>query len=774
MRRKQPAVFKGGLAVLSVAVAVLLTNLLAHLLDTIPLFYAAVIISSWYGGRWSGLLAVLLATLAVDYYFVPPFHRFTLSIATIPHLGSFALLALIVSFLSSARYHAEESLRHAHDEMETKVRDRTAELKQINEKLQAEIAERRRIAEALRERANLVDLTHDTVFVRDLTDVITYWNRGAEEQYGWPSREAVGRVSHHLLRTDFPAPLSEITAELTRTGRWEGELVHTRRDGTKVVVASRWAVQFEGENPISLLETNNDITERKRAEEEREQLLAREQAARVEAEAAQHRFRDLVNSIDGIVWEADAVTFKFLFVSKQAERILGHPIERWLSEATFWKDHIDPVDREWAVNSCATATAEKRDHDFEYRMIAADGQIVWLRDLVTVVVEGDQATKLRGVMVDITKRKRAEEAVRVQASLLNLTHDTVFVRDMNDIITYWNRGAEELYGWKKEEAVGQVSHQFTQTIFPAPLEKINEELLRTGRWEGELTHTKRGGTKVVVASRWSLQRDEQERPTAILETNNDITERKRAEEALSKAQTELAHITRVMTMGELAASIAHEINQPLAAVVTNGSACMRWLTRSQPELEEAKDAVQRIIRDGKRASEIIARIRALLKRTAANRAPLDINEVIQETMALAGSEAQRRRVSLQTDFAANLPSVPGDRVQLQQVILNLMMNGIEAMTSVSDKSRQLLIKTQRDDSQKVLISVTDSGIGLDPKRAEHLFEAFFTTKTEGMGMGLSISRSIIEAHGGRLWATPNAGPGATFQFTVPMSPDVEA
>ena len=541
-------------------------------------------------------------------------------------------------------------------------------------------------------------------------------------------------------------------AELTRTGRWEGELVHTRCDGTKVVVASRWALQLEGENP-TVLETNNDITERKRAEEEREQLLAREQAARVDAEGAQHRFRDLVNSIEGIVWEADAVTFKFLFVSKQAERILGYPVKRWLSEATFWKDHIHPDDREWAVNFCAKATAEKRDHDFEYRMIAAEGQSVWLRDLVTVVVEGDRATRIRGVMVDITQRKQAEEALREQANLLDLTHDTVFVRDMNDVITYWNRGAEELYGWTSEEAIGQVSHQFMQTIFPAPLEKINEELLRTGRWEGELTHTKRDGTQVVVASRWSLQRDEQERPMAILETNNDITERKRAEEALSKAQTELAHITRVMTMGELAASIAHEINQPLAAVVTNGSACMRWLTRSQPDLEEARDAVQRIIRDGKRASDIIARIRALLKRTATNSAPLDINEVIQETMALAENEARRRRVSLRTDFAANLPWVLGDRVQLQQVILNLMMNGIEAMSSVGDGLRQLLIKTQRDDSEQVLISVTDSGIGLDPKNAEHLFEAFFTTKTEGMGMGLSISRSIIEAHGGRLWAT---------------------
>jgi signal transduction histidine kinase len=229
-----------------------------------------------------------------------------------------------------------------------------------------------------------------------------------------------------------------------------------------------------------------------------------------------------------------------------------------------------------------------------------------------------------------------------------------------------------------------------------------------------------------------------------------------------------------MTMGELAASIAHEINQPLAAVITNGNACMRWLARSQPDLEEAKDAAQRIIRDGKRASEVIARIRALLKRTATNRLPLDINEVIQETMALAQNEARRRRVSLRTDFAANLPSVLGDRVQLQQVILNLVMNGIEAMSSGSNESRQLLIKTQRDDSDQVLVSVRDSGIGLDPNLADRLFEAFFTTKTDGMGMGLSISRSIIEAHGGRLWATPNVGSGATFQFAIPTGSELQA
>ncbi len=261
-----------------------------------------------------------------------------------------------------------------------------------------------------------------------------------------------------------------------------------------------------------------------------------------EAVAAHQRFADLVNSVEGIVWEADANTFAFSFVSERAERILGYPTERWLREPTFWRDHLHPDDREWAVEYCVKATAEKKNHDFEYRMTAADGRIVWLRDIVTVVVEGGRATKLRGVMIDITSRKQAEKALREWVDLLDLTHDTVFVRDINDVITYWNRGAEELYGWEKEEAIGQVSHRLTRTIFPAPLAEINAELLRAGRWEGELIHTKRDGTQVVVASRWSLQRDEGGAAVAILETNNDITERRRAEEAVLRSENELRDV----------------------------------------------------------------------------------------------------------------------------------------------------------------------------------------------------------------------------------------
>jgi C4-dicarboxylate-specific signal transduction histidine kinase len=300
------------------------------------------------------------------------------------------------------------------------------------------------------------------------------------------------------------------------------------------------------------------------------------------------------------------------------------------------------------------------------------------------------------------------------------------------------------------------------------------DILRRGFWEGELVHARRDAARIVVTSRWALQRDENGRPQAILEIDNDITERKHAEEALQQTRAELAHVTRVMTMGEMAASIAHEVNQPLAAVVTNGSACLRWLGGQTPNLEEARGAVGRIIRDANRAGEVIRRIRALLKKAGPERTPLDLNEIIGDVAALAQGEVRRNQGVLRTELAAGLPRVVGDRVQLQQVILNLIMNGVEAMAAVQDRSRELVVRTQRGESGGVLVAVQDSGTGLDAENVNRLFDAFFTTKTQGMGMGLSISRSIVEAHGGRLWATANAGHGATFRFTLPAGGETEA
>jgi PAS domain S-box-containing protein len=256
----------------------------------------------------------------------------------------------------------------------------------------------------------------------------------------------------------------------------------------------------------------------------------------------------------------------------------------------------------------------------------------------------------------------------------------------------------------------------------------------------------------------------------------DMTDRKRADERLRAseqrlldAQMELAHVTRVTTLGEMTASIAHEVNQPLAAVVANAEACLSWLRRGTPDVDAACRSVEWIIDDGNRASQVIRRVRTLAKKTSLEKVPLDVNDVVREAIPLVRRELISHQVSLRMDLAAAVPMTLGDRVQLQQVIINLVMNGIEAMQSVTDRPRELVIRSRQDETQQVLVSVADCGVGISAENADRLFTAFFTTKASGMGMGLSICRSIMEAHGGRLWATANVPHGTTFQFTLPVN-----
>jgi C4-dicarboxylate-specific signal transduction histidine kinase len=254
----------------------------------------------------------------------------------------------------------------------------------------------------------------------------------------------------------------------------------------------------------------------------------------------------------------------------------------------------------------------------------------------------------------------------------------------------------------------------------------------------------------------------------------DVTSTRQAEEALRKAQADLFHVTRVTTMGELVASIAHEVNQPLCAIVTNGSACVHLLSRDTPDLDQLREIIGRMIKDGKRASEVIKRIRDLLHKSPLEKAPLNINETVQEVIELVSSDVLRSKVKLQAELAADLPPVTGDRVQLQQVILNLILNARDAMSEVRTHPHELLITTLKNKSGDVVVAVRDSGKGLDAKDAERIFDPFFTTKAEGMGLGLSISRGIIEEHHGTLWAKPNKDRGATIQFTLPPSSGSES
>jgi PAS domain S-box-containing protein len=431
-------------------------------------------------------------------------------------------------------------------------------------------------------------------------------------------------------------------------------------------------------------------------------------------------------------------------------------------------DRTHPDDRMHLRQIIDRASIERSDFSAEHRLMMADGCVKYLRVVAhRASGEDPESVLFTGAVTDITESKRAEETLREQANLLNLTHDAIFVRDMNGVITYWNRGAEELYGWTAEQAEGKIARELLKTVFPIPRERIMAELLSSGRWEGELVRTKEDGAHLVVASRWSLQRDARGTPVAALETDNDITERKRAEEErerLRQLDADLARINRVSMMGELAASLGHEIRQPIAAAAINAGACLRWLEREPPEIEEARQTVSRIANDVDRAAGIIERNRSLYRRGTPQRELVDLNEIIRQMVVLLHDAASRHSVSIRTDLDAALPTTTADRVQLQQVLMNLMLNGIEA---IQDESGELSVMSKTTEDGQLLISVSDSGIGLAKQEPERIFEAFFTTKPQGTGMGLSISRRIIDSHGGRLWASPNTGRGAVFQFTLP-------
>jgi len=283
---------------------------------------------------------------------------------------------------------------------------------------------------------------------------------------------------------------------------------------------------------------------------------------------------------------------------------------------------------------------------------------------------------------------------------------------------------------------------------------------------GLLSAAQRNATESLRRARDDLRGTVQELQKSNQALQTESLERKHAEEARREAQAELARVSRVTTMGELTASLAHEVNQPIAAAVTNANTCLRWLTRDRPDVEEARAAAMRIVKDGTRAAEIVKRIRLLFKKSTPQRELVDVNEAVREMIVLLRSEATRYKITVRMELAEDLPRIMGDRVQLQQVLMNLIVNSIDAMKEV-DGTRELAVKSQRTKKEEVLVSVCDTGVGLPPQQADQIFNAFFTTKAHGTGMGLRISRSIVESHGGRLWAADNSPHGASFHFALP-------
>jgi PAS domain S-box-containing protein len=647
-------------------------------------------------------------------------------------------------------------------ELDRRVAQRTAELAAANEALRKEVAERRRAEEALAASEHNLRLVFDRIpgLVALLTpagdvelvnpQLVEYCGRSLDELRLWGTSDTVHAE-------DLPRVAQIFARSITSGDPYDFEARLRRFDGIYRWFQVRGLPVRDENGPIlRWCALHTDIDDRKRAED----------ALRV----SECDLSSIINTIPMLAWSARPDGFCD-FLNQRWLDFTGLSEEQ--ARGSGWGAAIHPDDAKGMLGSWQLALVTGQLADVEVRMRRFDGEYRWfllraspLRD------ESGKIVKWYGTNTDIDDRKRAEEELQrseaflAEGERLSLSGSFVWRLD-TDEITF----SEQLYRTFEFDhdtpvTFERIGGRVHSDDIPLLTDKI--EAARTGNraLNYEIRLRMPNGSVKYLRTIAHGTRDRDGRPE-IIGAIQDITERRLSEDALSQARSDLAHVTRVTSLGVLTASIAHEVNQPLSGIITNAGTCLRMLAAEPPNVEGARETAKRTIRDGNRASELITRLRALFSKKEFTPEPVDLNQATQEVIALSLCELQRNRVILRREFADNLPVVNGDRVQLQQVILNLLKNASDAMSSVNDRPRQLQIRTERGTDDQVRLTVQDMGVGLNPQAMDRLFQAFYTTKNDGMGIGLYVSHSIIERHNGRLWAEPNDGPGATFSFSIP-------
>ncbi|MGA9883002.1 MAG: PAS domain-containing protein [Candidatus Acidiferrales bacterium] len=580
-----------------------------------------------------------------------------------------------------------------------------------------------------------------------------YTGLSPEESHGWGWQSA-------FHPDDLPALLEKWGKMLVSGKSDEIEARLRRHDGVY-----RWflirAQAFRDETGaiVRWYGTSTDNEDRKRAEEA---LVASERNLRL-----------IINTMPVLAWSA------------QADGSVDFMNQRWLdytglspvqAQGWGWSQAFHPDDLGRLNDYWLTTIASGQTGEIEARLRRFDGRYRWflfraspLRD------ESGAVVRWYGTNTDIDDRKRAEEELRVRE--LNLLQITETIPEMlwsatpEGAFDYCNGRLLAYTGFSGEDVKGDA---WKKLLHPDDADRAAQLWMNCTRTRAPFRVEVRTIHAADKSYRWCVANalpllDGEGRTIKWHGTVVDMHDWRLAQEELRNAQSELARVMRVMTMGQLTASIAHEVNQPLSGIITNANTCLRMLDTNPPNVEGARETVRRTIRDGHRASDVITRLRTLYSNKEPAVESMDLNEATREVAALSLSDIQIRGVMLRYELAADLPTVVGDRIQLQQVILNLVRNAVDAMSTIDDHPRELLIRTERDAGNQVRVSIKDSGVGFTSQATDKIFDAFYTTKPEGMGMGLSISRSIIEAHQGRLWVTPNDGPGSTFSFSIPCT-----
>src|SRR5580704_16765304 len=570
-----------------------------------------------------------------------------------------------------------------------------------------------------------------------------------------------------VIERTHPEDRNDVRETTDQASRDQKDFEHRYRlllpDGSIKHVHALARATIDASGGLEFVGAVTDVTVAKEAE----QKLRRSESYLAEAQRLSHTSS----------WAWDVRRDDFVYRSAELFRLFGFDPEEVVSAEAI-QARIPAEDMQQLGEVVRQAVRQKSGElEFDFRIALPDASIKRVHSVAHPVLDGDgEVREILGTHMDITAQYAARE--QLERAVVALLESEQRFRDYAETASdwLWETGPDHRVTHLSEQTgatgilasgmIGLYRWEIASDLESEPEKwRRNHAALAAHLPFRHLVYPtiSRTGSPIYVRTSGKPFFDASGRFLGYRGVSTDITATIRAdhaEQALRKAQAELAHVTRVTTLGELTASIAHEINQPLAAIVANAEACLSWLDRETPDLDGARRSVEWVIDDGNRASEVIRRVRALAKKTDIEKVPLDVNEVVREVFALVRGELISHQVSVRTEFAPALPVILGDRVQLQQVIINLVMNGIEAMQSVTDRPRELVIRSRQDETEQVLVSVTDCGVGISAENADRLFNAFFTTKSGGMGMGLSICRSIIEAYGGRLWATANVSHGA--------------